>query len=75
MPIAPETPRFVHRHALRTWSSGAYSTKASFLSFAGGKVTLRKEDGGDVTLNNEQLRESDQDYVRRLTRGEIIDSP
>ena len=50
----------------RTWNdkSGKFSITATFQSFEGGQVKLKKEDGTVVTVPLEKLSEADAEYVR-----------
>jgi SLA1 homology domain 1, SHD1 len=51
---------------LRTWNdkSGKFSIVATFQSFEGGQVKLKKEDGAVVAVPLEKLSEGDAEYVR-----------
>ncbi|MFO0808064.1 MAG: SHD1 domain-containing protein [Gemmataceae bacterium] len=49
----------------RTWSdsTGQFSVKAKYISFASGKVTLQQEDGSQVEIEVTKLSAADQKYV------------
>lgn len=59
-------PSIAHRYQIRTWTSGRFSTRASFVAYVGGFVKLRKEDGREVTIDIEQLSDADKHYVEAL---------
>jgi len=54
----------------RTWNdkSGKFSVVATFQSFEGGQVKLKKEDGTIVAVPLEKLSEADAEYVRSQTK-------
>ena len=56
---------FAHAAEARAWSdaSGKFSIKAVFVSVAGGKVTLKSEDGTTVEIELAKLSNADQKYV------------
>jgi hypothetical protein len=49
----------------RTWTSGTYSIKAQFVRMANGKVTLKKEDGTQLTIETEKLSAEDRDWLKK----------
>ena len=58
------------RPALRTWTStSGHTTKATFDSFDGERVRLKKEDGSFVRLELDKLSDADRQYVTAQTNG------
>ncbi len=55
---------------VRTWTdnTGKYKTRAEYVSYAEGKVTLRKSDGLEVQLPLKRLSREDQRYVQEQVR-------
>ena len=54
----------------RTWNdkSGKFSVVATFQSFEGGQVKLKKDDGSVLAVALEKLSEEDGEYVRGQTK-------
>lgn len=54
--------------ATRTWkaANGSSSVEAEYVDHAEGKVTLRKADGGTVTVPLKALSQADQDYLAQM---------
>ena len=52
----------------RTWSdaTGSFKVEATYLRSADGKVTLRRQDGREVTVPLDRLSAEDQQYVRQM---------
>lgn len=51
---------------MRTWTSGAtFKVTAMYISYADGKVTLRKEDDTDIVVPIAKLSKEDQDFIRK----------
>ena len=52
----------------RTWtdSSGKFSVEAEFVKLAAGKVTLKKNDGTEITMALDKLADADQQIARQL---------
>jgi hypothetical protein len=50
----------------RKWtdSTGKYSVEADFVDFNDGKVTLKKENGGTLSISIDKLSQADQEYVK-----------
>lgn len=61
----------------RTWTdaTGQFSVKAMFMGYAAGQVTLRKEDGSDITVPIEKLSEDDRSYLREKFRDKGMTPP
>ena len=58
------------RSNFRTWTStSGHTTKATFDSFDGERVRLKKEDGTFVRLEIDKLSEADRQYVVAQTNG------
>jgi len=75
-PFATQEERRL-RPTLRTWrdSTGRHEVKAVFLKLEDGEVSLRREDGKQITLPLERLSEEDQQYIEELLRGPVDDTP
>ena len=59
-----------NRSSLRTWTStSGHTTKATFDSFDGERVRLKKEDGTFVRLEIDKLSDADQQYVTAQPNG------
>jgi formylglycine-generating enzyme required for sulfatase activity len=65
---APITHPDARTSAMRTWTSavGNREIEAAYVSFEGGKVTLRKVDGTEISLELAMLSKEDQQHVRSL---------
>ena len=65
-PFVPAKPA---EKGLRTWTdnTGAFRLEAEFVSVEGTQVTLRREDGEEITLPLSRLSEADQKAVKKLT--------
>jgi hypothetical protein len=52
----------------RTWTdtTGKFSIPAEFIKLAGGKVTLKREDGSEIALPLEMLAAPDQQIAKQL---------
>lgn len=62
----PPTPE------VRTWTSGKFTTDATFVSYTDGKVRLRKPSGTEVTVPLKRLSDEDQRYVAEITRDKSL---
>ncbi len=60
------------RGEVRTWtdSTGKFTTKAEYVSYAEGKVALRLTNGKEIQLPLTRLSREDQRYVRELVQKE-----
>jgi hypothetical protein len=56
---------------MRTWTSagGNFSVDAELVSFANGKLKLRKTDGSEITVDLEKLSDGDKAWVEEYMRS------
>lgn len=67
--IADESPHPAKAGATeRIWTdaSGKFSIKAAFVSCDAGRIVLRKSDGQQITVPQQRLSQSDQEFIRAL---------
>jgi HEAT repeat protein len=55
---------------IRTWrdSTGTFQIEATLVGMEGGKVTIKKKDGSQITVPLAKLSEDDQDYVKERNK-------
>ena len=56
--------RVVEPAPVRTWTSGKHTVEASFVSKAGDKVKLKKQDGNVITVDAAKLSEDDLQWIK-----------
>lgn len=62
------------QHSVRTWKAvGGYETRAAFVAYEGGRVSLRKEDGEEVSVPIGKLDPSERAEVIRLSKLQLPD--
>ncbi len=62
------------QHSVRTWKAvGGYETRAAFVSYEAGQVTLRKEDGEEISVPIVRLHPSERAEVIRLSNLQLPD--
>lgn len=62
---------------LRTWTdvTGQFTVQAAFHGYGSGQVTLKKEDGSEISVPVEKLSEPDLDYIRDLFKAKGMTPP
>ena len=67
--------RSTTRAMLRKWTdaSGRFSLRATLVKVERGRVTLKKENGGEITIDLQRLSSADQEFLRRTVPGPTRD--